>query len=48
MKIEKVGKYYKNSEANGWVYSIVGISPTICVGAHGGVEPKILIIIEDE
>ena len=48
MRIERVGKIYKTSEANGWVYFIKGISPTICVGAHGGVEPRILIIIEDE
>ena len=25
-----------------------GVSPTICVGAHSGVAPKIIIIIEDE
>lgn len=47
MRIERVGKYYKTSEANGWVYSASGISPTICVGAHGGVEPRITITMNE-
>ena len=47
MKIETIGQIWK-SEANGYVYGVMGLSPTLCVGAHSGVEPKILIIIEDE
>ena len=47
LKIEPIGKIWK-SEANGWVYWSGGLSPTICVGAHSGVQPKILIIEEDE
>lgn len=47
MRIETIGQIWK-SEANGYVYWWGGVSPTICVGAHSGVEPKILIIIEDE
>ena len=46
-RIEKIGQYYKTSEMNGWVYGTNGISPTICVGAHGGVEPRIVEMIED-
>ena len=41
-KIEDIGKIWK-SEANGHVYLPIGLSPTLCVGAHSGVEPKILI-----
>lgn len=47
MKIEHIGQIW-NSLANGQVYGWGGVSPCICVGAHSGVEPKILIIIEDE
>jgi len=39
-KIYPIGKIY-NSEANGWVYHRGGVSPTLCVGAHSGVQPKI-------
>lgn len=46
VKIEIVGQIWK-SLANGMVYSPDGLSPTLCCGAHSGVEPKILIIDED-
>ena len=39
-KIIPIGRIWK-SEANGWVYHRGGISPTLCVGAHNGVQPKI-------
>ena len=48
MKTEPIGKIYKTSEQNGWVYWINGVSPCICVGAHGGVEPRIILIYEDD
>ena len=38
-KIYPIGKMWK-SEANGWVYHR-GVSPTLCCGAHNGVQPKI-------
>ena len=47
MKIEPIGQIWK-SEANGWVYWIMGLSHTICVGAHSGVQPKIILIYEDD
>jgi hypothetical protein len=46
LKIEPVGQYYKTSETNGWVY-LPTLCPCICVGAHGGVQPKIVLIYED-
>jgi len=39
-KIIPIGRIWK-SEANGWVYHRGGLSPTLCVGAHNGVQPKI-------
>lgn len=39
-KIYPIGKIWK-SEANGWVYHRGGVSPTLCVGQHSGVQPKI-------
>lgn len=39
-KIIPIGKIWK-SESNGWVYHKKGLSPTICCGAHNGVQPKI-------
>ena len=39
-KIYPIGKIWK-SEANGWVYHRGGVSPTLCCGAHNGVQPKI-------
>lgn len=41
-----VGYVYK-SQQNGQVYDPRGVSPTICVGHHAGVEPRI-IVYEDE
>jgi len=41
-----VGQVWKSSQ-NGAVYNPRGIAPTICVGHHAGVEPKI-IVYEDE
>lgn len=37
-----VGSVYK-SKVNGVVYDPQGIAPCICVGAHSGVEPKIIV-----
>lgn len=45
-QIYVIGQIWK-SEANGQVYHRGGLSPTICCGAHNGVQPKI-IVIEDE
>ena len=36
-----VGQIWR-SRQNGMVYDPEGISPTICVGHHAGVEPKII------
>lgn len=47
MKIDIIGQIWK-SLANGMVYSPDGLSPTLCCGAHSGVEPKIILIEEDE
>lgn len=47
MKIEIIGQIWK-SLANGMVYSPEGLSPTLVVGCHSGVEPKIIYIEEDE
>lgn len=47
MKIEVVGQIWK-SEANGQVYLRGGLSPTLCVGAHSGVSPKIIEVYEDD
>ena len=41
-----IGKIWK-SENNGWCYHPGGVSPTLCVGAHNGCEPKIIYIMED-
>lgn len=46
-KIIRLGSW-SNSRANGGVYSVDGISPTLCVGCHSGVEPKILIVKDDK
>lgn len=37
-----------NSNQNGAVLNITGISPTISVGCHSGVEPKIRIVYETD
>ena len=37
-----VAKIWK-SRQNGMVYDPNGISPCLCVGAHSGVEPKIIV-----
>ena len=42
-KILPIGKIWR-SEANGYVFGIDGLCPTICCGAHSGVAPKILIV----
>lgn len=42
-KIIPIAKYYKTSEANGWVYHRGGVSPTLCVGQHSGVQPKTIV-----
>lgn len=42
MKVMKVGQIYR-SKQNGWVYDPEGVSPTICVGHHAGVEPRIIV-----
>ena len=39
--------YVYRSRQNGGVYDPQGVAPTICVGCHSGVEPKI-IVYEDE
>ena len=46
-KIIPIGKIWK-SEANGWVYHRGGVSPTLCVGCHSGVQPKILVYEETD
>lgn len=46
-KIIVLGKIWK-SETNGAVYSPEGISPTLTVGAHSGVSPKILLYEEKD
>lgn len=46
MRIEIVGQIWQ-SLANGMVYFPDGLCPTLCCGAHSGVEPKIIIIEED-
>jgi hypothetical protein len=45
-KILPVGKVWK-SENNGWCYSTSGLCPTICIGAHGGCQPKVIWYEED-
>jgi len=45
-KVIVVGQVWRSSQ-NGQVYDPRGVSPTICVGHHAGVEPKI-IVYEDE
>lgn len=47
MRIEVIGQIWK-SLTNGMVYGQGGVSPTICVGAHSGVAPKIVEIYEDD
>lgn len=44
-RIILIGRIWK-SEANGWVYHRGGVSPTICCGAHSGVQPKIMEVCE--
>lgn len=34
-----------NSQQNGAVYDVGGVSPCLCVGCHSGVEPRILEIV---
>lgn len=46
-RIVTVGRLWR-SEANGQVYGTGGLCPTICAGAHGGVQPKILVCDEKE
>ena len=41
-QIFSLGKIWK-SEANGHVYHSGGVSPTLCVGQHSGVQPKTII-----
>lgn len=41
------GKVWQSSQ-NGLVFDPHGISPTICVGCHAGVEPKIIIYKDEE
>ena len=41
-QIFSLGKIWK-SEANGHVYHSGGVSPTICVGQHSGVQPKTIV-----
>ena len=41
-KVIVVGQVWKSSQ-NGQVYDPRGVSPTICVGHHAGVEPKIIV-----
>lgn len=41
-----VGFIYK-SQQNGQVYDPNGVAPTICVGHHAGVEPRIIVYDED-
>lgn len=45
-RVVVVGYVYR-SQQNGQVYDPRGLSPTICVGHHAGVEPRI-IEYEDE
>lgn len=46
-KIIPIGKVWK-SENNGWCYHPGGASPTLCVGAHNGCQPKIIFIMNTE
>ena len=46
-KIYALGKIWK-SEANGQVYHGGGLCPTLCCGAHNGVQPKIVVYEERE
>lgn len=46
MEIRKVGRIWK-SEASGWVYTAGGLCPTLCCGAHSGVQPKIVVYEEE-
>ena len=42
MKCLAIGQIWR-SKQNGQVYDPEGIAPTICVGNHSGVEPKIIV-----
>ena len=42
-----VGFIYK-SQQNGQVYDPNGVAPTICVGHHAGVEPRIIVYEDDQ
>lgn len=44
-KIEIAGYVYA-SRQNGLVLDTLGVSPTIAVGQHSGVEPKIKVVYE--
>ena len=46
MKIDVIGQIW-NSLTNGMVYGVSGLCPTLCVGAHSGVQPKVIILIEE-
>ena len=46
-KIYTLGKIWK-SEANGQVYHRGGLSPTLCCGAHNGVQPKVIVYEENK
>ena len=36
------------SHQNGWVYDPQGLCPTLTVGQHSGVEPKIIVYEQTE
>ena len=39
--------YVRRSSQNGAVYDPRGVAPTICLGQHSGVEPKIIVYDEE-
>ena len=46
IRIRRIGQIWK-SEVNGWVYDMRGLAPSLTVGQHSGVSPKILVYDED-
>ena len=44
--IIRIGQIWK-SEVNGWVYDPNGCAPSLTVGQHAGVSPKIIVYEED-
>lgn len=42
LSVRIVGQIYR-SRQNGAVYDPMGLAPCLCVGAHSGVEPKIIV-----